>query len=127
MANVPELTEAEWKIMKVLWTQSPQPAYDIAQTLAETEQWQINTVRTLLTRLHHKRAVSAKKYKNLFLYEPLVTEDECVQAESDSFLERFFGGSLKPLLVHFARRQKLSAADLAELSKMLDEGGKEPR
>jgi BlaI family penicillinase repressor len=53
----------------------------------------------------------------------LVSEEDCVHAESESFLQRLFGGSLKPLLVHYAKRQQLTAADLEELRKILEEKG----
>jgi BlaI family penicillinase repressor len=119
MAEPPTITESEWKIMKLLWAKSPQPAYDIAEACSTTEHWHPNTVRTLLSRLHRKKALGVKRYKNLYLYYPLVSEEECVQAESDSFLQRVFGGSIKPLLVHFARKQRLSPADLEELKHIL--------
>ncbi len=105
--------------MKVLWTKAPQPAYDIVQTLARSEHWHPNTTKTLLGRLHRKKALGVQKYKNLFFYRPLVSEEDCVQAESESFLKRFFGGSVKPLLVHFVKRQQLTVADLEELKQLL--------
>jgi BlaI family penicillinase repressor len=121
MPKPPPISEAEWKVMKVLWKQSPLPAYDVVQALAKTEDWHPNTIKTLLSRLQKKRALGVKRYKNLFLYHPLVTQEDCIHAESESFLDRVFGGSVKPLLVHFARKQKLSAADLEELKRILKE------
>jgi BlaI family transcriptional regulator, penicillinase repressor len=117
---VPIISEAEWKIMRLLWRKSPQAAYDLTQQLATSEQWHPNTVKTMLARLLKKKAVAARKYKNLYLYEPLVSEEDCIQAESQSFLDRIFDGSVKPLLVHFARRRKLSKKDLADLQRILD-------
>ena len=105
--------------MRVLWRQAPLGAYDIIVDLA-TEDWHPNTVKTMLARLHKKKAVSVRKYKNLFLYEPLVSEDECIQEESQSLLDRLFDGSVKPLLVHFAKQNKLSKRDLDELRKILE-------
>ena len=119
----PSITEAEWKVMKLLWEKSPLPAYDVIQALGEKERWHSNTVKTLLARLTKKKALGTRKYKNLFLYYPLVSEEECIQAESDSLLERLFGGAVTPLLVHFARRRKLTKKDLEQLRKILD--GKE--
>ena len=119
--TTPLISEAEWKVMRLLWRKSPLPAYDIIQELAPREKWHSNTVKTMLARLHRKKVLRARKYKNLFLYEPLVSEEECIQAESQSFLNRLFDGSVKPLLVHFARSKKLSRRDLDELRKILDE------
>lgn len=120
MSKIPTISESEWKIMRVLWEKAPQPAYDIIQALAE-EEWHPNTVKTMLLRLHRKKAVSFTKYKNLHLYAPQVTEEQCLQAASESFLSRFYGGSVRPLLVQFAKNHKLTKADVAELKRILDE------
>ena len=111
--------------MRLLWRKAPQGAYDLIEELGPREGWHPNTIKTMLARLHKKKAVGVKKYKNLYLYEPLISEEECIRAESESFLDRLFEGSVKPLLVHFARSKKLSKADLEELRKILD--GKETK
>src|ERR1700749_2731555 len=109
MALPPVISEAEWKVMKVLWAESPKTAMEIIQLLAETESWHPNTVKTLLSRLHKKKALGVEKHKNLYLYRPLVSEADCVKLESESFLERVFGGAVKPLLLHFVEKQRLSS------------------
>lgn len=120
MPKIPVISAAEWKLMKVLWAKSPLGAYDVNAALAK-EQWHPNTVKTMLSRLAAKKALRVTKYKNLHLYEPLVTEEQCLHAESESFLARFFGGSVKPLLVHFAKKQKLKRSDIEELKRILEE------
>jgi BlaI family penicillinase repressor len=119
MPEVPVISEAEWKVMKVLWGKAPLSAMEIINALAGTKDWHPNTVKTLLSRLHKKKALGVEKQKNLYLYRPLVTEAECVRTESESFLHRVFGGSVKPLLAHFVQKQELSSADLDELRKIL--------
>ena len=81
----------------------------------------MHILQTMLCRLHRKKAVSFTKYKNLHLYAPQVTEEQCLGAASESFLSRFYGGSVKPLLVHFAKNHKLTKADVAALKRILDE------
>ncbi len=110
--------------MRVLWDQFPQPAYDIIQHLAQTEDWRASTVKTLLARLYRKKALGIRRYKNLYLYYPLISEAACLRSQSESFLERFFGGSVKTLLVHFVDGKKLTKQDLDELKQLLDKGGK---
>lgn len=110
--------------MKVLWGNAPQPAYDLIQQLAKTEAWQASTVKTLLARLCRKGVLGIRRYKNLYLYYPLVSEEDCLKTESESFLERFFDGSVQTLLLHFVRREKLSKKELEELRKVLDQSEK---
>ena len=116
----PELSPNEWKIMKILWQESPLSAYDVITRLQETEVWHPNTIKTMLSRLQKKGAISAKKYKNLFLYSPLYSEEILIRAEGDSFLKRVFGGAVQPLLVHFAKSKKLSPKEIAELREILN-------
>lgn len=118
------ISGAEWKVMRVLWEKSPLAAYDIVKALGQTEKWHANTVKTLLNRLVKKKALAVEKYKNLFLYSPAVGEADCVRAESQSFLERFFGGDVRPLLVHFAENKQLTEEDLQELRKILRQNKK---
>ena len=124
-AKSPVIPEAEWKVMRVLWRKSPLSAYDIIQELAKDEKWHPNIIKTMLARLVRKKAVTARKYKNLFLYEPAISENECIAAESDSFLARWFDGALQPLLVHFAKNKRLTNEDLNELRRILEGKGKE--
>ena len=119
MAQIPVISESEWRVMKVLWADSPLAAMDIIKVLADTEDWHPNTVKTLLSRLHKKKAVAVEKHKNLYLYRPVVSEADCVRTESQSFLQRVFGGSVNPLLAHFVEEQRMSPEDLDELKKML--------
>ncbi len=105
--------------MKVLWAKSPQTAVEVVQALEKSEDWHPNTIKTLLTRLCRKGAVGVNKHKSLYEYRPLYTEAECVQTESKSFLDRIFGGSVKPLLVHFVEKQKMSSDDIEELKRIL--------
>src|SRR5580658_8366836 len=119
MPRVPVISDSEWKVMKVLWAASPLTAMEIINALAGTEDWHPNTVKTLLSRLHKKKAVGVEKQKNLYIYQPLVSEADCVKTESESFLDRVFGGAVKPLLVHFVEQERLSSQDLDELRRIL--------
>ena len=122
MGKIPKISDSEWRVMRVVWDKKePQPAYDIIQELSAGRKWQPKTIKTLLNRLVKKRALGFKKYKNLYLYYPLVTESACLKSESESFLERCFGGALTPMLTHFVETRKLSPADIRELKRILEE------
>ncbi|OWA37641.1 transcriptional regulator [Saccharibacillus sp. O16] len=119
--NVPHITDAEWEVMKVLWTDSPRTANEIVQVLEGTRDWNPKTVRTLIKRLTEKGAVSYEADGRIYRYYPLVQEEECVKSETRSFLKRVYGGAMRPMLAHFIRDEQLSREDLDELRKLLDE------
>jgi BlaI family transcriptional regulator, penicillinase repressor len=121
MPLIPRISESEWKVMKVIWASpEPLPSYDVIQALRD-ERWQPRTIKTLLNRLVKKKALDYHKYKNLYLYYAIVSETECLKAESDSFLERCFAGSLQPMLAHFVEQRELTREEIKQLIRILDE------
>ena len=118
----PDISESEWSVMEALWERAPQTASEVTKTLRPTMSWAENTVRTLLTRLLEKGALkTAENDSGTRTYAPAVKREACVLAESDSFLQRIFGGAAKPLLVHFAQNSKLTPEEVQELKKLLDQ------
>lgn len=114
------ISDAESRVMEVLWRQSPQSAEEIVATLQRDTAWHEKTIKTLLNRLLGKRAVSAQKDGRRYLYAPRLRREDWQQQESRSLLDRVFGGRVAPLLAHFSQHEKLSAKDIAELRKLID-------
>ncbi|MCY9666043.1 penicillinase repressor BlaI [Paenibacillus alginolyticus] len=121
MKNVPHISDAEWEVMKVLWAKTPCTANEVIEALEVRTDWKPKTVRTLLNRLAQKQAISYSQENRVYAYFPLVSEDECVKSETQSFLKRIYGGAFKPLLVNFLKEEQLSAEDIKELKNILDD------
>jgi BlaI family transcriptional regulator, penicillinase repressor len=122
MKRVPKISETEWEIMRIVWAHHPiTAAHIVAKLTAADPTWHPKTARTLLARLVEKRALDYEAQGRVYVYEPRVSEEECVAAASGSFVERVFGGSLKPMLVHFIEQRRLTRQDLDELRALLDE------
>ena len=118
---IPNISELEWKVMKVIWAKSPLSAAEIIEALRAVDpSWHPRTAKTLLNRLVKKKALGYDMEGRAYLYRPLVQESDCAQAESESFLNRVFGGSLEPMLANFVKQKKLSAADIRELKRLLE-------
>ncbi len=121
MKKIPRISEAEWEVMKVLWAKEPCSAAEIVGALIGVDPGRHpKTIKTYLGRLTAKKAVAFRKEGRGYLYRPLVAEHECVKAVADSFLERVFGGSVKPMLAHFVEHKRLSAEEIKELKRLLD-------
>ena len=120
MKTIPRISETEWEVMKVVWAQAPCSAVQIIEALTRRDPtWHPKTVKAFLSRLVRKQALGFSKEGRSYLYRPLVKQQACVDAASESFLERVFGGSLKPMLAHFVERKKLSATEIRELRRVL--------
>lgn len=114
------VSEAESRVMKVLWQQSPQSAEAIVSALQRDSDWHEKTIKTLLNRLLRKRAISATRDGRRYLYAPVLKHAEWRAVESQSLVERVFDGKLAPLLAHFSRHENLSADEIADLRSLLD-------
>jgi BlaI family penicillinase repressor len=122
MMKIPKISETEWEVMKVVWEKAPVSAAEIIQRLASRDPtWHPRTAKTLLNRLVKKGALGFKEEGRAYLYRPLVKEADCAIAESQSFLERVFGGSLQPMLAQLVAKKKLSSAEIRELKRLLEE------
>jgi BlaI family transcriptional regulator, penicillinase repressor len=118
--KIPRISETEWELMKVVWYQAPCSAGQIVAALQQTDpSWHPRTAKAFLNRLVKKKVLGFSKEGRAYVYRPLVRREECVDAASESFLERVFGGSLKPMLAHFVQREKLSPDEIHELRRLL--------
>jgi predicted transcriptional regulator len=120
-AATPTISEAESRVMEVLWREAPRASEDIVAALQRTSDWHEKTIRTLLGRLLRKGAVSAEREGRRYFYAPVLTREQWQAQESRSLLDRVFGGRVGPLLAHFSRHEKLSAKDIAELRKLIED------
>lgn len=120
MSRTPEISDAEWEVMNVLWEESPRTASEVAAALAPTTRWNPSTVKTLLGRLVKKGVLRFRSEGNRYLYMPAIPRERYVRKESESFIERVFG-SEAPMILHFVRKARLSQSDIEELRRILDE------
>jgi BlaI family penicillinase repressor len=122
MADPPRISDAEWLVMRVLWDAGePLPAAEVAAALHSDTRWNPQTVKTLLARLEKKGAVDHAENGRAFRYFAAVSERDCIRAESRSFLDRVFGGSVRPMIAHLLEEGALSADEVAALRRLLDE------
>jgi BlaI family transcriptional regulator, penicillinase repressor len=115
------ISDAEHAVMEVLWTDAPLTANDVAERLAGSQNWTLATVKTLLSRLVSKEALSTQAEGRKFLYRPAIERTAYVTGESKRLVDRLFGGKLSPLVAHLAAREALSAEDISEIEALLRE------
>ncbi len=121
MKKIPRISEAEWELMKVVWAQGSCSAAEIVEALMRGDpKRHPKTIKTYLNRLVAKKALGFRREGRGYLYRPLVSQNDCVKAVSQSFLQRVFGGSLRPMLAHFVEQKKLSPKEIEDLKRVLD-------
>mgnify|MGYP000919010568 CR=1 FL=1 len=122
MSSIPQISESELEVMKVLWEFGSATSSQIVDSLTPISNWKPKTIQTLITRLVAKGAVKAEPTGNkAFLYSPLVSKSEFRAHANHSFLKKMYNGSVNLMLASFVKEQRISKKELESLRKLLDE------
>lgn len=115
------LSDSEWKLMNPLWEQPPMTITELTAALREDTGWTKNTIITMLSRLEAKGAIRHEEGVRAKQYYPCLAREDAVQAETESFLGKV--GSLGLMMSALVDSQRLTEADIAELSAILEKAG----
>ena len=118
------LTSSEWNILNCLWEHSPRTVMQISNELEQTVGWARSTTITTLHRMEAKGLVRCEKARRGKAYVPLVDREQATIAETHSFLDRVYRGSVGLMMSAMAQRQELSAEEISELRAILDKAEK---
>lgn len=121
------LSDGEWKLMNRLWDRAPMTIMELTAALKEETGWSKNTVITMLARLESKGAVRYETGERAKRYFPAVAREDAARAETESFLGKVYGGSLRLMVSAMVDSHSLTEADIAELSAILENAGREKK
>lgn len=128
MSTLPQISESEFEVMKIIWKYAPISTNEITEKLLQTTSWSPKTIQTLIKRLVNKGAVTYEKQSRMFVYTPVIKENEYIGQESNSFLNRYYDGNITTMLSAYIENDKLSESELDTLRTLLaqtpNKGGK---
>ena len=121
------LTEAELRIMDVLWRKGSGTVQQVLDWLPSPLAYNsvLTTIRILEKRGHVKHAKDGRAH----IYEPVIGREEATRSEIRHLVSRFFRNSHEALVLNILQDEKIDAGDLKNLRKMLDQssvGDSEP-
>jgi BlaI family transcriptional regulator, penicillinase repressor len=114
-----KLSENEWVIMNALWEFSPATTRELYEMLPEDINWAYTTVKTMLTRLAAKNAVSEQKRGNTCFYEPILARSDAHQTVFAQLFDKVLNGTVGPLMHYLIEEKKLTKKEREELIRML--------
>lgn len=116
------ISDAELHVMEVLWAaDQPLTATEVADRIEADRGWTLATVKTMLSRLAAKGALSHREDGRRYFYSPAIERDSYVGSESRRFVDRLFGGRLSPLVARLAEEDVLDDDDIAAIEAILKE------
>ncbi|GGC88707.1 CopY/TcrY family copper transport repressor [Enterococcus wangshanyuanii] len=115
------ITDAEWEIMRVVWTKEETTSKEVTEILNEKTEWKSTTVKTLLSRLVEKEMLGTKRNGNKFTYFPLVEERRSIEVLSEDLLRKICSKKVGKVLESIITNSTLSFSDLDQLESLLQE------
>ncbi len=116
------ISDAELQVMEVLWaSDQPLTATEVADRVDPDRDWTLATVKTMLSRLAAKGALSHREDGRRYFYSAAIERDSYVGSESRRFVDRLFGGRLSPLVARLAEEDVLDDDDIAAIEAILKE------
>ena len=109
------LTEAELRLMKLLWRRGESAVTDLVAAMPEGEPLAYNSVLTTIRILEQKGYVEHRQEGRAFVYLPCVAEEEASRSEVRHVLSRFFGNSREQLLLSLLGDEEIGAEELDRL------------
>ena len=122
-----KLSDAEWLIMNALWDHHPANARQIADRLPSGVNWAYTTIKTMLSRLVEKNAVSEQKQANISIYEPVLSRRKARRSALSSLAAQAFDGAFGPLMHFLLEDQNLSDQQRSELINLLENSHSKPK
>lgn len=122
----PTLTEAELRLMEVLWLKGPATVHQVLQSLPDNPSLAYNSVLTTIRVLEKKGYVKHAKDGRAHVYAPLVAREEATRSEVRNLVSRFFKNSHELLVLNLLEDKGIDAEELRRLSELLREGTEKP-
>jgi len=115
------LTEAELRLMDVLWQQGPSTVQQVLEALPKKSQLAYNSVLTTIRILEKKGYLRHIKDGRAHVYRPLVERAEATRSEIRHLASRFFKNSHEMLVLNILQEHGVDAEELDRLQKLLQE------
>jgi BlaI family transcriptional regulator, penicillinase repressor len=117
----PTLTDAETRVMSVLWQLRRASVADVVETLQKKRAVSYSTIQTMLRILEEKGYVSHEKVARAFIYRPRVDERRARRRALRHLVTRLFNGSPSLLVLNVLEDEQIDPGELSRLKKVIEE------
>lgn len=116
-----QISNAEWRIMKIIWMEGKQTSTDLIVALSERFDWSKSTIKTLLTRLVEKSCLTREKSGKVFVYSALLKQDQGLDLVVEDVKDKVCSKRIVQVLENLIQASDFTLADLNQLQQFLEE------
>lgn len=120
MKSLPQISDAEFEVMNIIWKYAPINTNDIVERLSRDKDWSPKTIQTMLFRLEKKGVITHEKESRIFVYSPLISKSAYLELEGNTFVDRFFDGALSQMVLNYLNQNELTNDEIDDLQAVLD-------
>ncbi len=114
------LTQAEWKVMKIVWRLKECAVRDVYEETRQAYEWAPSTAKSVLRRLVDKGYLTTTQVGNCYVYRPAASALKALLGAADALLETVLDGTTGVVLTHLVKNSRLTADELEDLRNLLD-------
>lgn len=123
MKKTPDLTKAEYDIMRVLWKHGEKSVREVHEIVRDSQGWALTTVRTMMDRMAQKKILSKTDSHGVFVYRPMISRPEGLAKMVRFFADRVLETDTNTVVSMFSSTKGLTPREIEELKKLLNEDG----
>ena len=123
--KLPELNQTELDVLKLFWKNGRLSARELHEKACQQLEWSYSTTRTVLERMARKGLLNKEQFHGLYLYTPAISKPAGLARFVRHFAEHVLETDLAPVVNLFASGNALTEAELADLTRILEESEQE--
>lgn len=114
-----KISDSEWEVMRVIWTQEATTAQEIIAILGQTMDWKPATIKTLLGRLVKKEAVRTEQSGKKYIYYPAISESTTVKSATENLFSHICAKRIGETINELIEEAQLTPEDVVMLQEQL--------
>lgn len=119
MSELPQISNAEWEVMRIIWEKSPVKSSQIISILENSKDWKPKTIQTLIRRLLDKGVIEYRVEGKAYVYSYIIAEEKYINHETETFISKVYQGSLSHMMLNFMKNKDLTDNEIMELINIL--------
>ncbi len=117
--DIPELSKAEYDIMRILWKHGKLSIREVHDELISTYNWAYSTTKTMMDRMVKKNLLKREEFHRVFLYKTLITKPQGIMKWVEFFADRVLEMDMPSTIALFGKTKALKPDEIEELEKLL--------
>ncbi|MFM1585608.1 CopY/TcrY family copper transport repressor [Streptococcus mutans] len=113
------ISNAEWKVMRVVWAKQMTSSSEIIAILNRTYCWSASTIKTLITRLSEKGYLTSQRQGRKYIYSSLISEEEALEQQVSEVFSRICVTKHQALIRHLIEETPMTLSDIEKLEALL--------